>query len=123
MDKRIDPELFRLPPTLSNLATPKQPPPRFCKKDFLKGPIPWGWLRRAAVLPGRSLIVGLIIWREAGIAKNMTVPLRPVRLRQCGVSQPAAGRAVRHLESATLVSVTRRPGCCLELTILDASES
>lgn len=123
MDVRFDPERFRLPPAQSKPATPKQSPPRYCRNDFLKGPIPWDWLRQAAVLPGQSLIVGLIAWREAGIVQSMTVSLRPARYRQCGVSQPAAARAVRNLESAGLVRVIRRPGRCLELTILDASES
>lgn len=122
MESSFDLERFRITRITSDQSTPSRKPPRICRKDFLKGPIPWDWLQQAAVLKGRSLIVGLIAWREAGIVQRMTVSLRPARYRQCGVSQPAAARAVRNLESAGLVRVIRRPGRCLELTILVASE-
>ena len=32
-------------------------------EKFLKGPIPWDWLTKAAQLPGHALHVALVLWR------------------------------------------------------------
>jgi hypothetical protein len=87
---------------------------------FLRGPIPWLWLMRAMALPGKALAMGLILWREAGIAKQMTLPLRPARLRDCGIRPAASRRAIRHLMAAGLICSVSKSGRCLEVTILDA---
>jgi hypothetical protein len=116
----LDLDRFRLPPNRTAPAKPKRKPPRYCKSEFLRGPIPWPWLATAMKLPGRALAVALILWREAGIRKVMTVPLPPARLRQCGILPDAARRGLRALEQAGLLTIRRPPGRCLEVTILDA---
>src|SRR5262249_22725018 len=40
---------------------------------FLKGPVPWPWLRRAMALPGKALAVGLMLWLQGGITGRRTV--------------------------------------------------
>src|SRR5262249_32809455 len=97
----------------------KRKPPRFCKSNFLRGPIPWAWLIRAMMLPGRALAVGLIIWREAGIRNSLTIPLQHARLREAGIRKDTGRRGLRSLETAGLVTISRPPGRCLEVTILE----
>jgi DNA-binding transcriptional ArsR family regulator len=89
---------------------------------FLLGPLPWGWLDRAARLPGQALAVGLILWFRHGLtgAKALRLCLERVGF---AVSEQAGRRAVRALEGAGLVSVVRRPGRGLDVTILDTLES
>ncbi len=94
------------------------PPRHGLGEPFLSGPIPWAWLQAAASLPGRSLAVGLVIWREAFCRKLRTVHLTLARCATLGVSQKAARRAVRALEARGLIRITRTPGCALTVTIL-----
>jgi hypothetical protein len=119
MTPMLDLERFQLPAGWTAPLKPKQKPPRFCKTKFLRGPIPWAWIVRAMALPGRALAVGLILWRESGIRNSLTVPLQHAHLRDAGILSGAARRGMRYLEKANLVMIRRRPGRCLEVTILD----
>jgi hypothetical protein len=101
------------------MSEAKPKPPRSCRRDFLKGPIPWSWLVRAMALPGAALAVALILWREAGIVKRLTVAAGHSRNRRCGILPDAGRRALRNLEKAGLVSIARKPGRGLEVTILE----
>jgi len=117
----LDLNSYRLPAGMTAPAKPKSKPPRFCKAEFLRGPIPWRWLTLAMKLPGRTLAVGLILWREAGILDNRTLPLSHARLRDCGIDRHTARRALRSLEQAGLVKIDRPAGRCLQVTILEVS--
>jgi hypothetical protein len=101
---------------------PKKPPRRRPKTLFLKGPVPWPWLERAAALPGKALAVGLCLWQMAG--RRPGPPGGTVKLclshAGLGVNKQAARRALRELERAGLVSVVQRPGRGLDVTLLDA---
>lgn len=121
MPTELNLETFRLPPSATAPPQSKRKPPRFCRKDFLRGPIPWPWLVKAMELPGRALALSLILWREAGIKNLLTVALSQTRLRECGILPDAARRAVRNLEAAGLIAVNRKPGRCLEVTIQEAA--
>jgi hypothetical protein len=114
----INVDHFRLRPEMTALPKPRRKPPRHWKGDFLKGPVPWAWLKRAMALPGKALEVGLILWREAGIQGRMTIALRPAPMRDCSILPDAGRRAVRQLEAAGLIAAHRPAGRSLELTIL-----
>lgn len=89
---------------------------RFAKGElFLRGPIPWAWLQRAMVLPGRALHVALSLWLQAGILNGALVT---VNLSRLSVDRSAASRGLAALEAAGLVSVRRRPGRKPLVTIL-----
>jgi hypothetical protein len=101
-------------------APKRAPQPPQCQEGqwFLRGPIPWGWIAATERLPGKALALGLCLWREAGRRQQRTVKLC---LRRPGLTlgrQPAQ-RALRHLEAAGLVSVLRKAGHGLEVTLLD----
>jgi hypothetical protein len=77
---------------------------------FLKGPIPWHWLERAALLPGKALAVSLCLWRLAGLRDNYTVWLTNDEVATLGVDRFAKSRALRQLENDGLVEVEHRRG-------------
>ena len=87
---------------------------------FLKGPIPLDWLQRAARLSGKALHVGNALWFRSGIERSRTVKLTNVLLQQFGVDRHAKARALRQLEAAGLVAVSRKPGRSPMVTILEA---
>ena len=42
---------------------------------FLKGPLPWDWISRAAKLPGKSLGVGIVLWLLSGLKREREITL------------------------------------------------
>src|SRR5262245_4438359 len=99
-----------------------KPARRRCADRFLKGPVPWRWLARAMALRGKALAVGLMLWQLRGMTGRDPVLFCLARAAADGIPATTARRAVRALEDARLVSVERRPGRGLEVTILDAPE-
>ena len=90
--------------------TPKPMSPR-AGALYLRGPIPWWWLRRASQLSNRALTVGLVIWFWAGLQKTHTIRLTSqTLLPELAISRYALRRALHALEQARLVRVQRRPG-------------
>ena len=85
---------------------------------FLKGPVPWDWVERAALLPGKALLVGLAIWRLSGAMKSKTVRLGNSELIALGVNRSAKSRALKALENAGLVGINQRPGMLPVVTLL-----
>ena len=99
----------------------RRPPVHRRGEHFLKGPIPFPWLRGAAGLPGRALAVATELWFGAGIKKQRTLSISLSNLRVAPrISRSAASRALQALEHAGLVSVQRRPGRKPLVTLLDA---
>jgi DNA-binding transcriptional ArsR family regulator len=87
---------------------------------FLKGPVPWTWIANAAALPGRTLLVGLCIWRLAGAKKSNTVFLGNSDLKPFGIGRTTKSRALRALERAGLIKIARHPGRFPMVTLLRA---
>jgi hypothetical protein len=99
-------------------------PPRCRSRDrFLKGPIPWPWLQRAMVLPGKALAVGLMLWLQRGLTGRRTVLFCLTRAAADGIPTTTARRAIRELAAAGLVTIQRRPGRGLEVTLNDPPPS
>jgi hypothetical protein len=119
----FDPDRWVMPadlgPTLAPAAK-KRRSPRTCQADrFLKGPVPWPWLRRAMALPGKALAVGLMLWLQRGITGRRTVLFCLARAAAEGIPITTGRRAIRELERAGLVMIHRKPGQGLEVTLLD----
>jgi hypothetical protein len=95
---------------------PKRPPRHRRGEQFLKGPIPWNWLRRAMALPGKSLHVSILLWKQAGCRRSRTVPFRA---GADGINRKSGWRALGHLRSAGLIAYCGRSGQVPEVTILD----
>lgn len=115
----LDLQRFRLPPGLTAPPKPTRPPRHRAGERFLKGPIPWTWLQRAMMLPGRALHLALFLWREAGWRKTRTVKLCLRGGLPVGLNRWNARRGLQALEAAALVAILRKPGRGLEVTLLD----
>ena len=99
---------------------PSRKPPRHRPGEaFLKGPIPWPWLRRALTLPGKALHVALLLWKEAGCRRNRAVRFRLAGTAEQGIHPDTAKRGLRALAAAGLVSIRHHPGQALEVTLLE----
>jgi hypothetical protein len=85
---------------------------------FVKGPIPWNWLIKAAQLPGQALVLGLCLWRLKGATRKDTVTLSNTELRPFGIDRAAKSRGLAALEKAGLIRVDHKPGCWSNITLL-----
>jgi hypothetical protein len=86
---------------------------------FLKGPIPLAWIERAACLPGKALQVAIALRFRCGIERSACVKVTNVLLAKFGVDRHAKARALRQLEAANLVAVTRKRGGSPMVTVLE----
>jgi hypothetical protein len=120
-----DLERLRLPEgqaVKSGRSARTRPPRHRTGERFLKGPIPWSWLARAARQPGKALHVAIAAWHQAAMARSATVPLSLSDLAgDLGVLRDAARRGLEALEAAGLVRVERCAGRRPLVTILDVS--
>jgi hypothetical protein len=97
------PESFRAgsgPLPAAGARASKRPPRHRQGERFLRGPVPWPWLLAAGACTGKALHVALALWHEAGIARSRTIPFRPARAREFGMSRDTARRGLRELERA-----------------------
>jgi hypothetical protein len=102
---------------LSQQTSPK--PPRHAPGErFLKGPIPLDWLVKAMALPGEALSVALLIWHAAGWRKKRTFAFSASsKTLPPHLSRKSVQRAIHALEGAGLISVIRKPGHALLVTL------
>ena len=123
----LDPSKFRLPdrhsaPGMVAKTKFRRSLTHGPRQKFLKGPIPWLWLQRAARLPGKALHVAIELWHLSGLLKSDEVRPSLSKLGGLGVSRTAAARGLAALESAGLVSVERGRGRKALVTIESVQE-
>ncbi len=107
---------------LNALTRPRLPRPGN-GEQYIGGPIPIGWVMRAAVLPGKAFHLGIALWFEAGRSpsKDPVVTLSAGLIARFGLSaRPTRTRALEALEAAGLVSVEKWTGRPPVVTILPA---
>jgi hypothetical protein len=102
-------------------VAPKRPPHHRPGEAFIKGPIPWAWLKTAALLPGKALPVALLLWKQAGCQHSRTVRFCLSHAEELGIAPGAARRALRGLAHVGLVCIERHAGQCSEVTLLEMS--
>jgi hypothetical protein len=122
MDSEIDIEHLRWPkvkPVPAEHMSHK-PPRHKAGQHFLKGPIPWNWLLKAAQLSGKALHVGICLWYLAGLKSSRIVPMSMQRLLEMGVNRFAAYRGLKALEKVGLVRVARDKGRLSKVELLDS---
>jgi len=106
MDSMFDPKNLRM----STANRPIRKKSDRSSKMFIKGPIPLGWIMKAASVEGKTLHVALVLWFLAGLKRSLKVTVSQSKLRLFGVSRQASYRALFRLEGAGLVSVERHRG-------------
>lgn len=90
---------------------------------FIRGPIPLWWVTTAATLPGKALAVGLALWYRKGLTKSDMVRPSWKLWAKFGIGRQAAYRALRHLETAGLVTVVRSVGKNPFITIITTQKA
>ena len=116
----LDPKRLALPTSKAKPTANTKPPRHRPGEKFLKGPVPWGWLTRAAHQPGKALHVATALWFLAGLKSTRTVTLSGSVLSNLGVNRHSGYRGLAALENAGLLSVERHPGRNPVVTLLDA---
>ena len=97
------------------------PLPCLNSERFFFGHVPHSIIRLASDLPGCSLATYMAIWDRSkleGRGRPVTLPNAFAR-DPWGVDRHAKGRALRALEGAGLISVTRSIGHAPRITLLD----
>ncbi len=77
---------------------------------YLKGPVSWQWLSKAASLPGKALHLALALCVMSGIRRSKEVTVPTKLLQEMGIERHSAYRALEQLEEAGLVSLDRQRG-------------
>lgn len=82
---------------------------------FVRGPIPWPWIRAAMALRGSGLHVAMQLLLWSGMKKSRVVRLN---MSAMPVGRSAVSRGLGYLERAGLVRVRRQRGRWPVVTIL-----
>jgi hypothetical protein len=107
-------------------AKPPRPaanPMRQRKGHFIRGPLPMAWFAVAARLGGHTLHVALLLWYRAGMEGHSHIMIPRQDRDAFGVSRHALARALKGLESAGLVTVTRAQGRSPRVTICSCPDT
>ena len=85
---------------------------------FFKGPVSLKPLQAAARLPGRTLHLYLAIRHRCDLRQSKTVTLPSAYLKSWGLDKHAKSRALAGLELARLITVDRRRGRTVVVSLL-----
>jgi hypothetical protein len=85
---------------------------------FIKGPIPFEWLRQANALPGKAGAVGVALWFLKGVRRSSEFVLTAEAQSLAGCSRQALYRALHALQVAGLITITERRGGRPRISIL-----
>ncbi len=88
-------------------------------KLFVKGPISYLWLKEVSLLQGKVIHVAIVLCFLKGVTKSNTFKLQPKRFKEFGVSKTSYLSALKKLEQAKLISITKKPGNTHIVTILE----
>jgi hypothetical protein len=91
------------------------------KAQFIKGPLLLDDIAKVALLPGHCLIVYLLARYRADVTRKKVVSVPEPLRRRMEVSRYSYYRAVEHLAEAGLVTVDRRRGRSLRLTLVEGA--
>jgi hypothetical protein len=100
-------------------TTPTSPQPVASSNHYLRGPIPWNWLKAAIAVGSGALAAGLAIWHFRALKKTTTFSVSLYQLgKWTGQSEKVMREGLHRLEHAELVKVERPPGRSPIITII-----
>ena len=115
-------ERFRVEPDEIERTAPKNKSKAPSKKSssgkFVCGPIPLVWVATASRTSCRAAKLAWAIWYARGFRPSRPVKLGRALLDLFGISKRTADRALRDLEGARLIQVSRRKGRLPLVTVL-----
>ncbi len=88
------------------------------RSRFLKGPVSLKQLQTAAKLPGRTLHLYLAVRHRCDLCQSKTVTLPSAYLETWGLDKDSKRRALTELELVGLITVGRRRGRTVVVTLL-----
>ena len=98
-------------------------PNRRRSKPFIKGPIDLEWISKVALLPGKSLNVGLALMYLSGLTKNTEdLRLPQKHLKYFNVTRKSANRVLSLMEEEGLVEIERSQGRKHRVTIIGGGD-
>ena len=106
-------------------VTPKKPRTKNRRtKPFLKGPVSWDWIERAATSKNRStVLVGLLVWYLSGRQQTtVAVVLCAKQTEKLNLGRKGFNNGIRDLTRLGLIRVAQQPGRCVRVEILDVGE-
>jgi hypothetical protein len=77
---------------------------------FVKGPIPWSWLEKAAHVDSMALSTAWIIWFYYGVTGKRIFKFSNAHLETFNISRQAKSRVLKKLEAAGLIKITKAVG-------------
>lgn len=77
---------------------------------FIRGPFPMPQVMLAGALPGKALLVWLLVQHQVRMTRKLEVSLPGKLLDAARIDRFAKSRALRDLEQAGLIQVDRQPG-------------
>lgn len=97
---------------LNKLPPKPTPPPLLMRtsKLFLKGPIPFDWLKKANALGGSTGIVATGLWLYVGINGSRRFKVDSKLDQFAGVARQTRQNALQKLERAGLIELSQRHG-------------
>ena len=72
---------------------------------FIAGPVDVSWVCQASRLGVKALLVGLALWHLKGLRRDTSFTVSNLMLQEWGIEPDAKRRALRALETASLISV------------------
>lgn len=92
-------------------------------RRFIRGPLPWSQLCTASRLPGKAVVVWLLLHHRSRLRRQREVTLPNGMLAEFGVDRSAKARALRDLECAGLVWINRVQGQSPRVTLVEPTEA
>ncbi len=89
---------------------------------FIRGPIPWEWLRLALSVGGKAANLSLALWYLIGLKRVNPFRLTNKTISEFGLTPKTARRLLLAFEAKGLIEVDRQRGRGPDVTILDPSE-
>jgi hypothetical protein len=103
---------------ISSESRNKKPTRNQISTRFLGAKIPAPWLVKADSLGPAAFVVGIAVWDMQTLRRSLCFRASLKDLSQLiPLSEQRARRGLKLLESAGLITVVRKPGCKLEITI------
>ncbi len=99
-------------------------PNRRRSKPFIKGPIDLEWISRVALIPGKSLNVGLALMYLSGLTKSTDdLRLSQKHLNHFNITRKSANRVLGLMEDQGLVEIERAQGRKHRVKIIEVRDT
>ena len=93
------------------------------ESKFIRGPIPFDWMKRANKLGGKVGAVGLALWFLSGLRKSKDFKITGEVEELAAVDRKTLYRALEALESSGLISLRRLEGARPIVTLLQGESN